>query len=947
MIKCIQINLNCCKAAQALLHQVAAEKSADFIFASEPNRNEGTNWHTDTAGKASIVDVKHIRLDNEGIGEAGFRWISAHGIRLYSCYWSPNSTFIDYLDFLNRLERSIRSERTEAIITGDFNAKHTDWGSPTSEKRGEALSDLISALGLVICNKGNSSTFHKGSIIDLTIATPNIARKVLGWRVLDEESLSDHHYIEFNIHLNSTNNSDHKRRHPKIDYKKLESALLDGRFNQVTNCSNAEESALALTETIHKCRTETPTVSRPRKSLHWWTLEIGSLRRTANHLRRVFQRKRKRAGPRNSTTEEENAKAAKKNLVRAIKRSKEDSWRKLCDLVEQDTWGLPYKLVMGKLSRPPPIPELNTPGRIEHIVNGLFPQHQRRDTSSWLQNQPLDRIKWKIDIAELKLATSRLRNKIAPGTDGIPNEVVKIIVALHPNVLLSIYNTCLAEGVFPRTWKTARLVLLRKGDKPLGEPSSYRPLCLLDCLGKLFEKILDTRLRSHLDDTGGLDDRQFGFRKGRSTTDALNTLRSTIKATKLKIGILTMDIKNAFNSAPWAAIMNALYEKDVPAYLQQLVSSYLQDRRLLVEAGDEGTKQIEVTCGVPQGSVLGPTLWNILYDGLLRTRLPIGVKFLAFADDVALVAEARDIIQLEQLLTISAQRVKDWLTDTGLKLALHKCELMIVTNTRTNNDMRITIDGHEITTCNSLKYLGLQLDSKWSFSNHAKEVAAKAGKVVQNLSRILPNISAAKSRKRTLLSNVVHSILLYGAPIWAQDMSKTGWAALLKTQRRICLRVASAYCTVSGTAVGVISGIVPLDLMAIERKNIFDLRGIPKIQHTEETLLSWQKRWDNSTKGRWTYSLIQDLRAWTKRKHGTINFHLTQALSGHGCFSEYLHRFGKLNNPECWYCGHSVDDACHTIFICDAWHRIRNETEVMLGTKLRPENIVACMLSSK
>jgi len=149
---------------------------------------------------------------------------------------------------------------------------------------------------------------------------------------------------------------------------------------------------------------------------------------------------------------------------------------------------------------------------------------------------------------ELKSATRQLRNKIAPGTDGIPNEVVKVIVALNSNVLLSVFNSCLAEGIFPHKWKIARLVLLRKFDKPLSKPSSYRPLCLLDCLGKLFEKILDTRLWRHLEDTGGLDDMQFGFRKGRSTTDALNALRTTVKSTKLKIGILTMDIKNAFNS---------------------------------------------------------------------------------------------------------------------------------------------------------------------------------------------------------------------------------------------------------------------------------------------------------------------------------------------------------------------------------------------------------------
>jgi len=121
--------------------------------------------------------------------------------------------------------------------------------------------------------------------------------------------------------------------------------------------------------------------------------------------------------------------------------------------------GLPYKLVMGKLSRPPPIPELNDPGCIEHIVKGLFPQHPKREITTWHYNPLLDETQWRIDVTELKSTASRLRNKIAPGIDGIPNEAVKVIVALNPNVLLSFYNSCLSEGIFPHKLKIARLVL--------------------------------------------------------------------------------------------------------------------------------------------------------------------------------------------------------------------------------------------------------------------------------------------------------------------------------------------------------------------------------------------------------------------------------------------------------------------------------------------------------
>ena len=140
----------------------------------------------------------------------------------------------------------------------------------------------------------------------------------------------------------------------------------------------------------------------------------------------------------------------------------------------------------------------------------------------------------------------------------------------------------------------------------MDNPSSYRPLCLLGCLGKLLEKVIENRLRRYLDESHGLNERQYGFRKGRSTIDALNILKTTVSTSRKKVDVLAMDIKNAFNSAPWSAIMDAMRKKDIPLYLQKILSSYLEDRVIIFESG--GVTEIDVSSGVPQGSVLGPTL---------------------------------------------------------------------------------------------------------------------------------------------------------------------------------------------------------------------------------------------------------------------------------------------------------------------------------------------------
>lgn len=132
------------------------------------------------------------------------------------------------------------------------------------------------------------------------------------------------------------------------------------------------------------------------------------------------------------------------------------------------------------------------------------------------------------------------------------------------------------------------------------------------------------------------------------------------------------------------------------------------------------------------------------------------------------------------------------------------------------------------------------------FTKHARITSKKASKAVLNYSRILPNISAMKQDKKTLFVNVVHSMLLYGAPIWADKMSKAGMAKLNKVQKRIALKVASAYHTTSTDAVLVIVGILSIDLQASDRKKMYEEKGnnnIDKINEIKNTSTSeWQTK---------------------------------------------------------------------------------------------------------
>ncbi|GHJ61437.1 hypothetical protein NOK12_39550 [Nocardioides sp. OK12] len=115
---------------------------------------------------------------------------------------------------------------------------------------------------------------------------------------------------------------------------------------------------------------------------------------------------------------------------------------------------------------------------------------------------------------ELLRAASSMRNKKAPGPDGLPAEIIKVVAQSHPELLLNMYNTCLRGGIFPAPWKKAKLVLISKGKGSVGAASSYRPICMLDTAGKLLEKLIRPRLRAAVKAAGDLAGRQYGLRSG-------------------------------------------------------------------------------------------------------------------------------------------------------------------------------------------------------------------------------------------------------------------------------------------------------------------------------------------------------------------------------------------------------------------------------------------------
>lgn len=337
------------------------------------------------------------------------------------------------------------------------------------------------------------------------------------------------------------------------------------------------------------------------------------------------------------------------------------------------------------------------------------------------------------------------------------------------------FNECLKTGLFPDSFKKSRLVLLRKGSKPPGSSSSYRPLCLLNDIGKLLETLLVNRLDHHVAIRGGLSDSLYGFRKGRSTIDAVKHLEAkaleAVNAYETVVAV-SLDIKNAF-SLGWKHIMEALSHLGTPAYLLRMFRDYFSNRATEIAYPNAPDNKLvfPVCCGVPQGSVVGPLLWNVTYDAVLSVDLPPDTSVIGFVDDTMVLARGVNSVEAGRKANVALEVIAAKIGSLGLKLATDKTEAILLCSQYKIPNPKILLSGVAVEVKKTMKYLGILVDKDLMYREHIGAAASKGQSVISSLSRLMPNLGGPKEQRRRLLVSVVHSVLLYGSPIWADTLT--------------------------------------------------------------------------------------------------------------------------------------------------------------------------------
>jgi hypothetical protein len=361
--------------------------------------------------------------------------------------------------------------------------------------------------------------------------------------------------------------------------------------------------------------------------------------------------------------------------------------------------------------------------------------------------------------------------KNSKGHDDITNNILKAIYPAIIDALRIIFNKSLAYGEFPKNMKLAIVKPLYKGKCKL-EINNYRPISLLPVLSKILEKLVNFRLVKFFDKYHIMYEGQYGFRKHRSTVDAILDVTGNIvdgfNKGMYTIGVF-LDMTKAFDSIKHETLFKKLERYGIRGMALKWLKSYLNDRSIKVLFRNTLSKSYSVKCGAPQGSVLGPLIYSVLANDMPRC-LKFG-NCIMFADDTTILMTGKNLPFLYRKINSDLNSLSQWFRNNSLSLNVNKSNYILFRTKNKVTDVNETIhmDGKQMKRVDSTKFLGVHIDEHLNWSVHVKHLLTKLSSGLYSLN-MARNILPMHSKKLLYFSHV-QSHLIYGLSAWGPMIS--------------------------------------------------------------------------------------------------------------------------------------------------------------------------------
>ena len=392
---------------------------------------------------------------------------------------------------------------------------------------------------------------------------------------------------------------------------------------------------------------------------------------------------------------------------------------------------------------------------------------------------------------QIRRLLESLNTRKATGSDEVPASLLRGCADIFSQSITWLFNKSLRSGEVPKGFKKANIIPLLKSSRlDATAPCSYRGISLLPIMSKLLEKVVEEQLVRFLKKKNTLSEYQFGFRRGRSTEDLLAKAVSDWSSNTdngLSTVVVFMDLSKAFDKVLHQAILFTLQKAGVGGVVLKWFSSYLSDRQQRVCVNSSKCSYQAVQRGVPQGSILGPLLFNLCLAHLpsfVAMSVPSAVLLL-FADDKTLYASSKSPHDAAKKVSKALSATCAALHQQGLAVNVTKTVFMVLgppsVLAKTEN-VTVQCDSFTLKQVHTHRCLGLLVDHKLSWSEHVNATASKVSQRIGCLKRIWRQLSP-KARRLFFIS-VIQPCLEYGAVVTCTALNQRDRDRLLALHRR-------------------------------------------------------------------------------------------------------------------------------------------------------------------
>lgn len=785
-----------------------------------------------------------------------------NGVMIIAAYSPPNS-HLSPQDFHNFFPPNKKS-----LLLGDLNARHRLWNNLRSNSQGNVIADFLENNPLLQLLYTSTPTHYPlngntPSYIDIGI---NNGLTNLSELRTDDALSSDHLPILLTWNEPNSYGSETVFSYKQFNWRQYRAYLNDRTVipESITTPKSLEIEVNKLVKNIQNARNQFAQKVTKKPIFDHLPDEILSLIRIKNKIRKRWQ-----------TYRRDTDRQTLSNMISTIKQKiiehKNESCRRTLERIKPGSDAL-WKFVRTLKPRSNSIPNLLTSDgsecisnqeKSEAFANFLATVHKIKPNNTE-RHEEIDKISKHFSNKQFpipptvysSLVTSpgevckylhKLPNNKAPGPDDIPNKLLKNLPRKTVVHLVNIINAIFLLQHFPKQWKVALITMIPKPGKDPTNPASYRPISLLNSLGKLTEKIILTKIEKIANNMSVVPKEQFGFRKGHSTTLLTARILSDVFSAfnkQMCTAALFLDMERAFDTVWHAGLIYKLGTIfNFPLHIVSLISSYLTNRTFQVRLETATSSLKELTAGVPQGTVLSPFLYTLYTSDF--PKYPT-TKFALYADDTTIYNSSYFVQAARARLAYHVLELQPYFAEWKLTVNPSKTELIVFTKRKVSEKILnpIMINNIPINQSPRVKYLGIILDQRLFFNKHIDHVLKRAFISKQMLYPLIkPYSSLSIQNKLLLYTTAIRPILTYGAPVW-NIISNKQRKRLQVFQNSILRSVLSAP---PGTRIEHLHRQTHIDMIGDYIDKISDQFYTTKIQSSELTAHLADARQNNTT----------------------------------------------------------------------------------------------------